>query len=150
MKTGHRGLSLIKLFEGLRLQQYKCPAGYWTIGYGHLVKSGEQIPLIVSEEDANRWLEQDLRIAERAIGRFVRVALNQNQFDALVSFTFNLGTGALQRSTLRQKLNRGEYGDAASEFGRWVFAGGQRLKGLVRRRQAEASLFMETENDKSD
>jgi GH24 family phage-related lysozyme (muramidase) len=143
MKISDKGLSLIKRFEGLYLQQYKCPAGYWTIGYGHLIARGEQIPLVVTEADADAWLQKDVGDAERAVGRLVRVAINQNQFDALVSFTFNLGAGALQRSTLRAKLNRGEYDDAASEFSRWTLAGGRRLPGLVKRRAAEKLMFME-------
>ncbi|MBN8542806.1 MAG: lysozyme [Alphaproteobacteria bacterium] len=87
-------------------------------------------------------LRKDLRVAEQAVMRLIHVPLTQNQFDALVSFTFNLGSGALQRSTLRRKINRGEHEAAAREFSKWVFAGGKRLSGLVRRRQAEGKLYM--------
>ena len=81
-------------------------------------------------------------MAERAVLRLITVPLSDGQFDALVSFTFNLGSGALQRSTLRRKVNRQEYEDAALEFGKWVWAGGRRLKGLINRRKAEAALFL--------
>ena len=143
MKTSEKGIEFIKQFERLMLKPYTCPAGYLTVGYGHLVKPGYKLTWDITEEEADKLLREDVELAERAVSRLVRVALNQGQFDALVSFTFNLGSGALQRSTLRQKLNRGEYVDAADEFSRWVLAGGRRLSGLVRRRAAEKLVFME-------
>jgi len=142
MKTSELGIAFIKQFESLRLYPYKCSGGWWTIGYGHAISRLEQPKWIISEEEADRILEKDLDVTERAISRLIRVALNQNQFDALSSFTFNLGSGALQRSTLRQKINRGEYSDAADEFNRWVLAAGRRLAGLVRRRMAERLMFL--------
>jgi len=143
MKTSDTGINFIKGFESLRLKPYTCPAGYLTVGYGHLVKPGYKLTWDITEEEADKLLREDVELAERAVGRLVRVAISQGQFDALVSFTFNLGSGALQRSTLRAKLNREEYSDAADEFLKWVKAGGHVLRGLVRRRVAEWAMFRE-------
>ena len=132
------GLSIVKTFEGLSLTPYLCPAGWWTIGFGHLVK--EDTPKVVTQEEAESYLERDIHGAELAVLRLVR-PLSENQFSALVSFTFNLGSGALQRSTLRAMVNREEYDDAAEQFGLWVYGGGRKLPGLIRRRAAEELLF---------
>lgn len=141
MKTGEKGLELIKHFEGLRLRAYQCSAHVWTIGYGHTagVLPGDEI----STEQADDFLKQDIAESERSVGRYVTVPLRQCQFDALVSFTFNLGSGNLRTSTLLKKLNNGDYAGAAGEFLRWVNAGGKRLPGLVLRREAEKALFEE-------
>lgn len=141
MKTGEKGLELIKHFEGLRLRAYQCSAHVWTIGYGHTagVRPGDEI----STEQADDFLKQDIAESERSVGRYVTVPLKQCQFDALVSFTFNLGSGNLRTSTLLKKLNNGDYAGAAGEFLRWVNAGGKRLTGLVLRREAEKTLFEE-------
>ena len=142
-KVSEEGLNLIKRFEGFSNTIYTCPAGYLTIGYGHVVLDHEMESFAerISEEQATGLLRQDVVIAERAVLQHINVPLTDGQFDALVSFTFNLGSGALQRSTLRRKLNRQEYTSAVTEFRRWVWASGKKLKGLVRRRQAEAELF---------
>ena len=142
-KVSEEGLRLIKRFEGFSETVYICPAGYPTIGYGHVVLDHEveNFAYGISEEQATDLLRQDVAIAERAVLQHINVPLSDGQFDALVSFTFNLGSGALQRSTLRRKLNRQEYRLAAKEFGRWVWAGGKKLKGLIHRRNAEAALF---------
>ena len=142
-KVSEEGLSLIKRFEGFSETVYICPAGYPTIGYGHVVLDHEveNFAYGISEEQATDLLRQDVAIAEYAVVRHINVPLSDGQFDALVSFTFNLGSGALQRSTLRRKLNRQEYRLAANEFSRWVWAGGKKLKGLIHRRNAEAALF---------
>lgn len=141
MKIGEKGLELIKHFEGLRLRAYQCSAHVWTIGYGHTagVRPGDEI----STEQADAFLKQDIAESERSVGRYVAVPLTNCQFDALVSFTFNLGSGNLRTSTLLKKLNSGDYAGAASEFLRWVNAGGERLPGLARRREAEKALFEE-------
>lgn len=131
---------VIKHFEGLRLKAYKCPANVWTIGYGH-TKTAKQ-GLIITESKADELLAMDLEDAERAVQKYVKVDINQNQFDALVSFVFNLGTGNFRSSTLLKKLNQEDYSDAASEFLRWNKAGGKLLTGLVRRRKAESNLFI--------
>jgi lysozyme len=131
---------IIKQFEGLRLEAYKCPADVWTIGYGHTnkVKPGDAI----TEGEADILLALDVQEAERAVSSYVDVDINQNQFDALVSFVYNLGAGNFKSSTLLKKLNQGDYLGAANEFQRWNKAGGKVLRGLVRRREAEANLFI--------
>lgn len=139
LSLSRNGLDLIKSFEGLRLKAYQDSAGVWTIGYGHTggVRPGQQI----SQAQAEQYLRGDVRWAEQAVRDNVKVPISQNQFDALVSFTFNLGPNALKNSTLLKKLNAGDYAGAQAEFGKWVHAGGQRLEGLVRRRAEEAQLF---------
>lgn len=140
MKTGEKGLTLIKHFEGLRLWAYQCSANVWTIGYGHTadVRPGD----VITPEQADAFLRQDVADAERAVSRFVRVPLTQCQFDALVSFVFNLGVENFRTSTLLKKLNAGDHDSAAQEFGRWIHAGGKTMPGLVRRREAERAMFL--------
>ncbi len=140
MKTSSHGISLIKRYEGFRAEPYFCPAGYLTIGYGHVIKANEKFESL-SEEEAEQILQKDLLIFERSVARLVHAPINQYQFDALVSFTYNLGQGALQRSTLRQVINRHEYELAPNEFRKWIYAGGRILKGLIRRRNSEAIMF---------
>ena len=137
------GLDLIKQFEGFSPTVYICPAGYPTIGYGHVVKSQESERFAggITKEQAEVLLRQDLQTAERAVLRLITLPITDGQFDALVSFTFNLGAGALQRSTLRRKVNRRDHATVPAEFRKWVWAGGRRLEGLVRRRQAEAIFY---------
>ena len=132
------GIELIKRFEGLHLRA--CPAQVWTIGYGHTgaVREGQ----VIDESEAQQLLLADLAGAEKAVRRHVRVPLDDDQFSALVSFTFNLGEGNLRSSTLLRKLNAGDYDAVPSELARWVKAGGRTLAGLVRRRAAEGELFM--------
>lgn len=135
------GLDLIKRFEGFSRTVYFCPAAYPTIGYGHVVKDNEDFSAGINEAQAEELLRQDAIIAERAVLRLINVPLTDGQFDALVSFTYNLGGGALQRSTLRRKINREEHAEVPEQFMRWVWAGGRKLKGLVRRRYAECLLY---------
>lgn len=135
------GLRLIRRFEGFAAVPYLCPAGYLTVGYGHVVKNPEAFRQPITEVEATEILTIDVETAERAVLRLISVSLTDGQFDALVSFTFNLGAGALQRSTLRRKANREEHEDVPVEFLRWVWAGGRKLNGLIRRRQAEAALY---------
>ncbi len=137
------GLDLIKRFEGFSHIVYICPAGYPTIGYGHVVKpqEREQFAGGIAPEQAETLLRQDVQTAERAVLRLITVPLTDGQFDALVSFTFNLGAGALQRSTLRRKVNRGNHAAVPAEFRKWVWAGGKKLDGLVKRREAEILLW---------
>ena len=142
MKISENGLNLIKHFEGFSESPYLCPAGYFTIGYGHVIGEAERTTLSrVSAAEAEDFLKMDARIAEQAVSRLIDVLLTQNQFDALVSFTFNLGAACLQRSTLRQVLNRGEYEAAPAQMQRFVWGGGRKLPGLIRRRAAEGALF---------
>lgn len=139
MKTSLNGLKIIKDFEGLRLKAYKCSAGVWTIGYGHTsgVKEGD----VITKEQAEKYLKKDVISFENTVNGVVKVKLNQNQFDALVSLVFNIGSGAFKKSTLLKKLNAGDYDSASEQFLVWVKAGGQTLKGLVNRREQERALF---------
>ncbi len=117
------GFDLIRRFEGLSLEPYRDAAGVLTIGYGRLIRPGEEFAEANTEEEAIELLRRDLVVAERAVLRLIRVPLTDGQFDALASFTFNLGSGALQRSTLRRKVNREEHTEVPAEFMRWVWAG---------------------------
>lgn len=136
--------TMIKWFEDLSLTPYPCPGGYPTIGYGHLIKNTEmeRFKTGINRNEAESILDNDIAMADQALNRLIRIKLNDNQRAALVSFIFNLGAGAFQASTLRQKLNRGEYQEAADQLPRWVYGGGRILPGLVRRRHAERSLFL--------
>mmetsp|Transcript_29863 Transcript_29863/g.68910 ORF Transcript_29863/g.68910 Transcript_29863/m.68910 type:complete len:146 (+) Transcript_29863:189-626(+) len=135
------GLDLIKHFEGFSNTVYICPAGKKTIGYGHMLKPGESFPDGISEEEAEELLRQDVAWAERAVLNMVNVPLKDGQFDALVSFVFNNGGGAFQKSTLLRKINNGQHAEAPKEFRRWVYAGKKKLQGLERRREAEVKLY---------
>ena len=142
MKTSNVGIELIKKYEGCVLKAYKCPSGVWTIGYGHTngVKSGMQI----TKTQALDYLKQDLSTFEKVVTDYVKVPLNQNQFDALVSFSFNCGSGALKTSTLLKKLYSCDYNGAANEFPKWNKSNGKVLNGLVKRREEEKELFIKT------
>lgn len=148
------GLDFIKRHEALRLYVYddatgRAPVngvfqGYPTIGYGHLIEPPETVEQYrggISEAMAEKLLRHDLKIAKRAVVRLINVPISEPQFDALVSFTFNAGAGALQRSTLRRKLNRGDYTAIPFEMNRWVHSKGRKLRGLVKRRKEEGSRF---------
>lgn len=139
MKTSQRGINLIKQFEGVRLTAYKCPAGVYTIGYGHT--RGVQRGMKITEEEASAYLTADLRNSEKAVERYDSIYhWNQNEFDALVSFTFNCGAANL-RSLLRNgRRNRSQI---AATLPLYRKAGGKVLKGLERRRAAEKALFLE-------
>ena len=122
---------------------YRCPAGVLTIGFGHVIRPGEAFPTEgITREEGVALLKRDVIGTAQAVLRLITVPLTDGQFDALVSFTFNLGSGALQRSTLRRKINRCEYGEAAPEFRKWVWAGGRKLPGLIRRREAEVAQYL--------
>ena len=145
MNTSQTGINLIKGFEGKRLTAYDDGVGVWTIGYGTIkypngvrVKKGDTC----TDAQAESYLKNDLVKFESAINRLVEVPLNQNQFDALASFTYNLGETNLSKSTLLKKLNAKDYLGAADQFLVWNRAGGKVLTGLVRRREAERNLFL--------
>ena len=133
------GLDLIKHFEGCELTAYVCPSGIYTIGYGHTggVTPGQTI----TQAEADEILRDDVRKFETGVDNHTNVPLNQSQFDALVSFTFNVGLGAYRDSTLLRLLNGADYEGAAGQFGRWVNGASGPLPGLVRRREAEEKLF---------
>ena len=140
-KINSLGLEIIKNFEGFSPRIYFCPAGYKTIGYGHKLLAGENFELI-SKIKAEELLIKDLIIAENAVHRLVYEGLNDNQFSALVSFVFNLGSAAFQRSTLRQKINYSEsINDICYEFLRWCYCNGKYSKGLYKRRVHETQLY---------
>lgn len=139
MNIGKEGLDLIKQFEGLRLKAYKCPAGVWTIGYGHTKTAKPD--MVITKAEATKLLIKDLAWVEAAVNNHVTVYLNQSQYDALCSFTYNVGASALKKSTLVRLLNAGDYEGAERQFKRWNKAGGKTLKGLTRRREAEEALF---------
>ena len=140
MNIGSKGLELIKHFEGCELEAYKCPAGVWTIGYGHI--KGVSEGMTITEAQAEEMLQSELIEYEGYINDLVEVELNQNQFDAMVSWVYNLGGGNLKSSTLLKVLNAGDYAGVPAQMLRWNKAGGKVLEGLTRRRQAEADLFV--------
>lgn len=139
MRTSERGKELIKSFEGFRLQSYQCLAGIWTIGYGHTrnVSRGD----VMTRETAEHYFNESILQKEQIVKKLVTVSLNQQQFDALVSFVFNLGEGNFRRSTLLQKINQNDFAGASQEFKRWIYANGKQAPGLLRRRKAEEQLF---------
>lgn len=141
MITSDNGLRLIKNYESLRLQAYRCPAGVVTIGYGHTRTA--RLGQTITEPQADALLRQDIADAERTVNRTAATrSLNQNQFDALVSLVFNIGAGNYDGSTLRAKVITNPADPAIrAEFAKWVNAGGKRLAGLVKRRAAEADLY---------
>lgn len=139
MNISQEGLSLIKKFEGCELEAYKCAAGVWTKGYGSTkgVKEGDTI----TQDEAEELLIKDLEVFEKAVNDAVKVAMVQCQFDALVSWTFNLGPGNLNSSTMLKKLNGREFDEVSEQMKRWNKANGKTLDGLIRRREAEALLY---------
>lgn len=145
MQTSEKGIALIKQFEGCKLTAYQDSVGVWTIGYGWTQPvDGKPIRagMTIKQETAERLLKTGLVSYESDVCRLVKVGLTQGQFDALVSFTYNLGARSLSTSTLLRKLNAGDYAGAADEFLRWNKAGGKVLNGLTRRREAERALFL--------
>ena len=159
MNVSERALTLIKHHEGVRYKPYRCPAKLWTVGVGHVlypeqatlpIAERDNFPLdnkdfrTFSKEEVDQILLTDLRRFERGVERFCPVRLTQGMFDALVSFSFNVGLGTLQRSTLRQKLLRGDKAGAAEGFMKYTMAGGKVLRGLVNRRSDEKALFLST------
>ena len=139
MRTSGQGVALIKKFEGCELEAYQCSANVWTIGYGHTrgVKEGDEI----SADKAEYILLEDLIEFETYVDQLVTVSLNQDQIDALVSWTFNLGPTNLKESTMLLRLNDGQYSEVPAEMARWNRSGGEVLEGLKRRRKAEGLLF---------
>ncbi|HAS1047769.1 TPA: lysozyme [Enterobacter cloacae] len=145
MQTSDKGIALIKQFEGCKLTAYQDSVGVWTIGYGWTQPvDGKPIRagMTIKQETADRLLKTGLISYESDVSRLVKVGLTQGQFDALVSFTYNLGARSLSTSNLLRKLNAGDYAGAADEFLRWNKAGGKVLNGLTRRREAERALFL--------
>jgi len=136
------GYALTEHFEGLELTAYQDSVGVWTIGYGH-TGADVQPGMAITQGDAQALLAEDVAASVAGVNAAVSVDLEQYQFDALVDFAFNLGVGALRSSTLLKLVNAGDVAGAAGEFGKWVYAGGKVLPGLVRRRAAEAAMFQD-------
>lgn len=156
MKVSDQAVKMIKHHEGVRQKPYRCPANLWTIGVGHVLYPEQArlkmddrmlVPLrpednrTFSMEEVDAILKSDLARFERGVEQYCPVKLTQGQFDALVSFSFNVGLGTLQRSTLRQKVNRQDFEGASAEFLKYIMAGGKILKGLQNRRNDERALF---------
>jgi lysozyme len=148
---------MIMHHEGVRSKPYQCPALLWTIGVGHVIDpthakvpmaDRKQLPIpagwdrVLSNDEIMDILKKDLNRFEQGVERLIKVPLTQGQFDALVSFSFNVGLGNLQNSTLRMKVNRGDFEGASEQFLVWTKAGGKVLKGLVTRRTDEQALFL--------
>lgn len=145
MQTSEKGVALIKRFEGCSLKAYQDSVGVWTIGYGWTQQvDGKSIRagMNIKQETAERLLKTGLVSYENDVSKLVKVKLTQAQFDALVAFSYNVGTRALSASTLLRTLNSGDYSGAADEFLRWNKAGSKVLNGLARRREAERNLFL--------
>ena len=144
MRTSEAGVNLIKTFEGCRTTAYRCSAGVWTIGYGHTtdVKEG----MTITQHQCDVMLEVDIEQYENYVNNYVVVSLTQNQFDALVSWVYNLGPTNFRKSTMLKVLNDGNYDEVPYQMKRWNKAGGKVLKGLVIRREAEAELFNNESN----
>lgn len=140
MELTQKGIELIESFESLQLRAYKCPAGVWTIGYGHTI--GVKPTDTCTRAQAEQYLLADLRTAKTAVANHVKATINTNQFSALVSFTFNCGAANLQKSTLLKKVNANPADPTIrAEFLKWNRGGGKVLAGLTRRRTAEADLY---------
>ena len=157
MNVSPKAVAMIKHHEGVRQKPYRCPAKLWTVGVGHVLYPEQaKLPIdqrdafnikiedfrVFSMEEVDAILRADLARFERGVGQYITVPLTQGMFDALVSFSFNVGLGTLQRSTLRQKLLRGDKEGAAQELLKYCMAGGKILKGLQNRRLDERALFM--------
>ena len=148
MKISQDGINLIKRFEGVRFKPYRCPAGLWTVGVGHLIGDGKQLPdsynKTFTEREVDEILRQDLARFERGVAMQFPMSyrFTQGMFDALVSFSFNLGLGTLQRSTVRSALLRYDKDKAGKSLLKYCRAGGKILKGLQLRRQEEYKLLM--------
>jgi lysozyme len=146
MNVSEKCIKMIKHHEGFVRKPYQDPIGLWTVGVGHLIGDGKKLPKEwdkeFTDEEVDNILCEDLERFEIGIQRLTKVSLTQGQFDALVSFSFNVGLGNYQSSTLRTKLNRGDYEGASNEFWKWRRAGGKILKGLVKRRADEKALFL--------
>lgn len=141
MRTSSAGIALIKRFEGCELKAYQDSVSVWTIGVGHT--GGVEPGQVITEEEADAFLREDLQDAENCVNASVLVPLSQSKFDALVSLVFNIGCGNFQKSTLLRELNAGAgMMLVADQFKRWNKAGGVVLNGLTKRRAAEAEMFL--------
>jgi len=141
MNVSDRGINLIQHFEGFYSKPYYCPAGVLTIGFGTVIKDPKPYLQGITKEQATNMMMNEIIKNERSINRLVKVFINQNQFDALVSFAYNVGVSALAGSTLLKKHNVGDYESAQKEFLKWNKAAGKELAGLTKRRNHESALY---------
>jgi lysozyme len=135
--------AVIQHFEGYSPFVYKDAAGLDTIGFGHLIQPGHEntFPVPLLPEEAQKLLAQDVRYSVKSVNRLIKIPVRQHNADALISFTFNLGPGALSKSTLLKRVNAGRHDQVPDEIRKWVYAGGKKLRGLEIRREAEAALY---------
>lgn len=145
MKTSDAGLQFITKWEGEVLHPYRDIVGVLTVGVGHVIRRGESFGKSITHEQSQELLRQDVGVVEDAVNSYVIVPLTQDQFDALASFAFNVGTGALKHSTLLRLLNAGDAQGAADQFLAWCKAGGKTQQGLLARRKSERELFLRQE-----
>lgn len=145
LHTSDQGIQLIKKFEGYRDRSYFCTSNHRTIGYGHKIKENEVVDEPLTKELGEALLQEDIEQAEDCIRKYVKVHLMQSQYDALVSFIFNIGEGNFKSSTLLKKLNEGDFEGAYNEFPRWIFSNKKKITGLLRRREAEREVFKRTD-----
>jgi len=150
VNTSEKGITLIKYFEGVHTSPYRCPAGYWTIGVGHLISYDDKLhsswDRTLSNDEVDNLLKNDLTKYENGVTRLLHPKQpTQSEFDAFVSFSFNLGLGCFQRSTVRSAFKRGDKKRAGEVLLKYCYAGGRKLKGLIRRRIAEHALLMNRE-----
>ena len=165
MKVSKRCIENIKKDEGVRTSPYRCPAMLWTVGVGHVIDQNHiKVPFnerknlsiptgwdrTLSMAEVDDILAKDLATFERGVLRLCPTGLTQGRFDALVSFSFNVGLGNLQRSTIRMKHNRGDFEGAAEAFMAWTKAGGKELPGLVKRRKHEKAMYLDPSKENSD
>lgn len=151
MKTSESGQEFIHKWEGFRAEAYLDTGGVWTIGYGTTRINGEPVRkgMTCTREQAARWFKNDLEWAEEAVNKNVKVPLSQNQFDALVSFIYNVGASAFRNSTLLRELNESDYIEAANQLLRWKYDNGRMIEGLLNRRKAEKKLFETVDTPKT-
>ena len=145
MKVTDEGLSLIKRFEGFRATAYRCPSGVWTIGYGHTSQAGPPVVapgMLMSEPTAEKVLRADVEAFARGVAGELRRNISEARFSALVSFAYNVGLGGFRSSSVLRAVNAGDFDAVPRRLGLWVKGGGKPLPGLVKRRAAEAALFM--------
>lgn len=143
-KTSQSGINLLKELEGCRLEAYKCSAGVWTIGYGHTGKT-INMNTKITQAEAENFLKIDLEYFEKGVNNAVKVGINQNQFDSLVCFSYNVGLSAFQSSTMLRKINMNKFKEVPKEFKKWVYAGKTKIKGLEIRREKEIKLWNKKE-----
>jgi len=136
-------VNLTKKWEGFSAVPYLCPAGIPTIGYGHVITKKDNFQYPITREFAEQLLIRDLKGIEMLITPMIKIKIHPYMLDALICFSFNVGAYAFKSSTLRKKLNNGEWYECADQFLRWVYSGGRKLKGLINRRQEERELFLE-------